>query len=86
MTEPNGDLQAIASEIIAMSEADQKMRKGGVWDASLDVKHTARMQHIIQRLAGPRFPKLGRLLRGVHGCWSSTQITIWHSSASALLL
>ncbi len=59
MTEPSGDLQAIAFEIIAMSEADQKMRKGGVWDASLDVKHTARMQHIIAAIGWPTISKVG---------------------------
>jgi hypothetical protein len=59
MTQPNEDLQAIASEMIAMSEADQKMRKSGVWDASLDVKHTERMRQIIGAIGWPTIAKVG---------------------------
>ena len=40
-------LDAIANEIIAMSEADQAMRKSEQWDASIDEKNTSRMKQIV---------------------------------------
>jgi hypothetical protein len=52
-------LQAIATEIRAMSERDQAMRKSGQWDSSIDVANTARMQEIVDRIGWPTVSKVG---------------------------
>lgn len=52
-------LQAIATEIIAMSERDQAMRKSGQWDASIDVANTARMREIVDQIGWPTVSKVG---------------------------
>src|SRR5258708_30361017 len=52
-------VQAIVSEILTMSEADQHMRKSGEWDASLDVKHTERMRQIVAEMGWPSISKVG---------------------------
>lgn len=53
------DLQAIATEIIAMSERDQAMRKSGQWDSSIDVANTARMREIVDQIGWPTVSKVG---------------------------
>ncbi len=56
----NNTFQAISAEIIAMSEADQAMRKSGVWDASVDVRNTARIRQIIAEIGWPTISKVGK--------------------------
>lgn len=56
----NETFQAISTEIIAMSEADQAMRKSGTWDASIDVKHTARLRQIVADIGWPTISKVGQ--------------------------
>ena len=51
--------QAIADEIIAMSEADQAMRNSETWDESIDVKNTQRMKEIIAAIGWPTISKVG---------------------------
>ena len=52
-------LQAIAAEIIAMSERDQKMLKNDQWDSSIGAQHTRRMQEIVEEIGWPTIPKVG---------------------------
>jgi len=52
-------LQALGDEILTMSEADQAMRTSGVWDSSLDKKHTLRMQQIVAAIGWPTISKVG---------------------------
>lgn len=52
-------LQAIATELIAMSERDQAMRKSGQWDASIDIANTARMREIVDQIGWPTVSKVG---------------------------
>lgn len=52
-------LQAIADEIIKMSERDQAMRKSRQWDSSIDVANTRRMQEIVQQIGWPTRSKVG---------------------------
>lgn len=51
--------QAVAHEIIAMSEADQAMRKSNTWDESIDVKNTQRMKEIVAEIGWPTISKVG---------------------------
>ena len=51
--------QAIAHEIITMSEADQAMRKSEMWDESIDVKNTQRMREIVAEIGWPTISKVG---------------------------
>lgn len=67
----NEAFQAIADEMIAMSEIDQAMRKSGVWDASIDVKHTARMQRIVAEIGWPTVSKVGE--HASHMAWLLVQ-------------
>jgi hypothetical protein len=62
MSTQDKNFQAIGDEICAMSEADQAMRKSGVWDSSLDVKHTLRMQQIVAAIGWPTISKVGERL------------------------
>src|SRR5579884_3181314 len=57
MTDEN--FQSIADEIITMSEADQKMRKSGHWDTSVDVENTRRMKEIVEQIGWPTISKVG---------------------------
>lgn len=56
---PQKDFQSIADEIIKMSEADQKMRKSGQWDSSVDVENTRRMKEIVAQIGWPTISKVG---------------------------
>lgn len=60
MSANNEAYQAIAAEIMAMSEVDQAMRRSEVWDASIDVKNTARMRHIVADIGWPTISKVGQ--------------------------
>ena len=56
--------QAIADEIITMSEVDQAMReqamhKSEMWDESIDVKNTQRMKEIVVEIGWPTISKVG---------------------------
>jgi len=59
MSNSNEAFESIGNEIIAMSEADQAMRRSKTWDASIDVKHTARMQQIVADIGWPTISKVG---------------------------
>jgi hypothetical protein len=59
MSTSNESFQAIGAEIIAMSEADQAMRKSEVWDASVDERNTARMRQIVAEIGWPTISKVG---------------------------
>src|SRR5260370_35236959 len=52
--------KAIADEIMKMSEVDQKMRKSGQWDSSIDVENTQRMKEIIEQIGRPTRSKVGK--------------------------
>ncbi len=56
----NDTFQAISAEMIAMSEADQAMRKSSVWDTSIDVRNTARMRQIVAEIGWPTISKVGK--------------------------
>ncbi len=43
-----------------MSEVDQKMRKSGQWDSSIDVENTQRMKEIIEQIGWPTRSKVGK--------------------------
>ena len=58
--DPKDAFKAIADEIIKMSEVDQKMRKSGQWDSSVDVENTRRMKEIIEQIEWPTRSKVGR--------------------------
>jgi uncharacterized protein DUF6624 len=57
--DPNDAFKAIADEIIKMSEEDQKMRKSGQWDSSIDVVNTQRMKEIVEQIGWPTRSKVG---------------------------
>jgi hypothetical protein len=59
MSMNNEAFRAIANEIIAMSEADQAMRKSEVWDETVDVKNTLSMKQIIAEVGWPTVSKVG---------------------------
>lgn len=59
MSTSNESFQALGAEIIAMSEADQAMRKSKVWDASVDERNTARMRQIVAEIGWPTISKVG---------------------------
>jgi hypothetical protein len=50
----------IADEIIHMAEADQRMRKSGDWDDSLDQKNTERLKEIVKENGWPTRSKVGK--------------------------
>jgi hypothetical protein len=52
--------QAIANEIIEMSERDQAMRKSGQWDSSIDVENTRRMKENVQQIGWPTRSRGGK--------------------------
>jgi hypothetical protein len=64
-------LQAIAAEMIAMSERDQAMRKSGQWDANVDVENTRRMQEIVEEIGWPTISKVGE--HASHMAWLLVQ-------------
>jgi len=57
--DPQDAFKGIADEIIKMSEADQKMRKSGQWDSSIDVANTQRMKEIVEHMGWPTRSKVG---------------------------
>ena len=57
--EPKDAFKAIADEILKMSERDQKMRKSGQWDSSIDVEHTQRMKEMVEQIGWPTRSKVG---------------------------
>ncbi len=58
--DPTDAFKAIADEIMKMSEVDQKMRKSGQWDSSIDVENTQRMKEIVEQIGWPTRSKVGR--------------------------
>src|SRR5260370_41554450 len=52
--------KAIADEMMKMSEVDEKMRKSGQWDSSIDVENTQRMKEIIEQIGWPTRSKVGK--------------------------
>jgi len=62
---------AIADEIIKMSEVDQKMRKSGQWDSSIDIENTRRMKEIVEQISWPTRSKVGR--HASHMAWLLVQ-------------
>ena len=56
---PQEAYNAIADEILKMSEVDQQMRKSGQWDSSIDVTHTQRMREIVEQMGWPTRSKVG---------------------------
>lgn len=63
--------QAIAAEIIAMSEVDQQMRTSGQWDATIDEGNTGRMREIVQQIGWPGRSKVGE--EAAHCAWLLVQ-------------
>lgn len=61
----------IAAEIVAMSEADQTMRKSGAWDDSVDIRNTARMKEIVRQIGWPTISKVGA--HASHMAWLLVQ-------------
>ncbi len=57
--DPQDAFKAIADEIIKMSEVDQKMRKSGQWDSSIDVANTQRMKEIVENIGWPTRSRVG---------------------------
>src|SRR5260370_17297113 len=57
---PTDAFKAIADEIMKMSEADQKMRKSGQWDSSIDVENTQRMKEIVEQIGWPTRSTVGK--------------------------
>jgi len=57
---PTDAFKAIADEIMKMSEEDQKMRKSGQWDSSIDVANTQRMKEIVEQIGWPTRSKVGK--------------------------
>jgi hypothetical protein len=64
-------LRELGAEIVAMSKADQAMRKSRTWDASIDVKHTARMHQIVAAIGWPTISKVGQ--QASHMAWLLVQ-------------
>ena len=56
---PQDAFKEIADEIIKMSEVDQKMRKSGQWDSSIDVENTRQMKEIVEHIGWPTRSKVG---------------------------
>src|SRR5260370_14827688 len=52
--------KAIADEILEMSEAEQKMRKSGQWDSSIDVENKQRMKEIVEQIGWPTRSTVGK--------------------------
>jgi hypothetical protein len=72
MAEDQPDIwQAIAAEIISMSEADQQMRMSRVWDSTVDVRNTRRMKVIVQQMGWPTRAKVGA--EASHRAWLLVQ-------------
>ena len=66
----------IASEIKAMTDIDQDMREkniqdGEFWDESVDLKNTARMKEIIDKIGWPTISKVGK--KASHDAWLLVQ-------------
>jgi hypothetical protein len=57
--DPQDAFKGIAVEIIKMSEDDQKMRKSGQWDSSIDEANTQRMKEIVEHIGWPTRSKVG---------------------------
>jgi len=57
--EPQEAFKAIADEIMKMSEVDQKMRKSGQWNSSIDVENTQRMKEMVEQMGWPTRSKVG---------------------------
>lgn len=71
MSSSDEKLQAIGEELIAMSEADQAMRRSSVWDASVDRRNTLRLQQIVADIGWPTITKVGQYAS--HMAWLLAQ-------------
>lgn len=63
--------EALKQEILAMVEADQKMRKSHEWNSEIDRKNTARMKEIIKLYGWPGKSLIG--MDGATGAWLLVQ-------------
>lgn len=63
--------QELAGELIAMSDADQAMRKSGTWNAAVDTQNTARLKEIIAQSGWPTKTQVGAL--AAHRAWLLAQ-------------
>ena len=68
--------EEIAAEIVAMAEADQRMRAAAadqvaVWDKNVDLRNTARMREIIAEIGWPTRSKVGDAAE--HSAWLLVQ-------------
>ena len=52
-------LKILTNEIMEMSQVDQKMRKSGRWDSSIDVANTQRIKKIVEQIGWPTRSKVG---------------------------
>jgi hypothetical protein len=62
---------AIASEILAMAERDQAMRRSGSYDPAVDRDNTERMKTIVAAIGWPTRSKVGEIAE--HAAWLLTQ-------------
>lgn len=61
----------LAQDILAMVHKDQRMRKSGKWDASVDKRNTKRLKEIIRKYGWPTFSLVGKA--GTDGAWLLAQ-------------
>lgn len=68
-------INALATELLAMSEADQAMRgayqTGEEWDASVDEANTARLKEIVEEKGWPTVSMVGK--KAVSAAWTLVQ-------------
>jgi hypothetical protein len=63
--------EALRSEILAMVETDQKMRKSNKWDSDVDRHNTARLKEIIDQYGWPGFNLVAK--DGAFAAWLIAQ-------------
>lgn len=63
--------QELAEEIIAMSDADQAMRKSRAWNPDVDAQNTSRLKEIIAQSGWPTKSQIGAL--AAHRAWLLAQ-------------
>ena len=65
--------ELLKKEILAMVDADQKMRKSPEWDPGIDKRNTRRMKEIIEQYGWPGKSLIGR--KAADGAWLLVQHT-----------
>lgn len=63
--------QTQIDQILAMVEADQKMRQSENWDPEVDKNNTLKLKEIIKQIGWPTISKVGE--RASHGAWLLVQ-------------